>query len=141
MSTARQPRPSTSASMPCPWASFAANCLPASCPQQACATQQRTGTQGANPRLVENHVCPPEIEDRQFPGHREGLIKGEANTSTVGTLVERNSRLVMMVRLPESKPASEANVLQAFTYKILGIDEPLRLSMTHNPRSQDVDAY
>ena len=40
------------------------------------------------------------------------------------------SRLVMLVKLPEFKPASAINVLQAFTDKLLGIAQPMRLSMT-----------
>jgi IS30 family transposase len=88
---------------------------------------------GQIPDMLSIHVRPPEIEDRQFPGHWEGdLIKGEGNASAVGTLVERTSRLVMLVKLPEFKPASAANVLQAFTDKLLGIAEPLRLSMTYD---------
>ncbi|MCS4511948.1 IS30 family transposase, partial [Xylophilus ampelinus] len=66
-------------------------------------------------------------------GHWEGdLIKGAANASAVGTLVERTSRLLMLVELPETKPASAANVLQAFTDKLLSIAEPMRLSMTYD---------
>ena len=88
---------------------------------------------GQIPDMLSIHVRPPEIEDRQFPGHWEGdLIKGEGNASALGTLVERTSRLVMLVKLPEFKPASAANVLQAFTDKLLGIAEPLRLSMTYD---------
>lgn len=88
---------------------------------------------GQIPDMLSIHVRPPEIEDRQFPGHWEGdLIKGEGNASAVGTLVERTSRLVMLVKLPEFKPASAANVLQAFTDKLLGIAQPLRLSMTYD---------
>lgn len=63
---------------------------------------------------------------------RGDLIKGEGNASAVGTLVERTSRLVMLVKLPEFRPASAANVLQAFTDKLLGIAQPMRLSMTYD---------
>ena len=88
---------------------------------------------GQIPDMLSIHVRPPEIEDRQFPGHWEGdLIKGEGNASAVGTLVERTSRLVMLVKLPEFKPASAANVLQGFTDKLLGIAQPMRLSMTYD---------
>ncbi len=85
------------------------------------------------PDMLSIHVRPPEIKDRQFPGHWEGdLIKGEGNASAVGTLVERTSRLVVLVKLPEVKPASAANVLQGFTDKLLSIAQPLRLSMTYD---------
>ena len=88
---------------------------------------------GQIPDMLSIHVRPPEIEDRQFPGHWEGdLIKGEGNASAVGTLVERTSRLVMLVKLPVFKPASATNVLQAFTDKLLGIAQPMRLSMTYD---------
>ncbi|EKD98054.1 MAG: Integrase catalytic region [uncultured bacterium] len=81
--------------------------------------------------MLSIHVRPPEIDDRQFSGHWEGdRIKGEGNSSAVGTLVECTSRLVMLVKLPVFKPASAANVLQAFTDKRLGIAQPMRLSMT-----------
>jgi IS30 family transposase len=88
---------------------------------------------GQIPDMLSIHVRPPEIEDRQFPGHWEGdLIKGEGNASAVGTLVERTSRLLMLVKLPHPKPASAANVLQAFTDKLNGIAQPMRQSLTYD---------
>lgn len=59
-------------------------------------------------------------------------MKGEGTGSGVGTLVEHTSRLAMLVKHPEFKPASAANVLQAFTDQLLGIAQPMRLSMTYD---------
>ena len=88
---------------------------------------------GQIPDMLSIHLRPPEVEDRQFPGHWEGdLIKGEGNASAVGTLVERTSRLLILVKLPHPKPASAANVLQAFTDKLNGIAQPMRLSLTYD---------
>ena len=88
---------------------------------------------GHIPDILSIHLRPPEIEDRLFPGHWEGdLIKGRANASAVGTLVDRTSRLLMLVKLPDVQPASAANVLQGFTNKLLSIAQPLRQSMTYD---------
>ena len=83
--------------------------------------------------LLSIHVRPPEVADRLFPGHWEGdLIKGAANASAVGTLVERTTRLLMLVKLPHPNPASAAHVLQAFTDKLNSIAQPMRLSLTYD---------
>ena len=56
---------------------------------------------GHIPAQLSIHLRLPEIEDRQFPGYWEGdLIKGSGNASVVGTLVERSSRLPILVKLP-----------------------------------------
>lgn len=88
---------------------------------------------GQIPDMLSIHVRPPEVEDRQFPGHWEGdLIKGADNASAVGTLVERTSRLLLLVKLPHPKPASAANVLQAFTDKLKTIAQPMRKTLTYD---------
>ena len=83
--------------------------------------------------MLSIHVRPPGVEDRQFPGHWEGdLIKGALNQSAVGTLVERNTRLLILVKLPHPNPATAAHVLQAFTDKLNAVAQPMRKTLTYD---------
>ena len=64
------------------------------------------------------------------------LVKGKANASAVGTLIERTSRLLLVVYLPGPKPSSAATVLQAFTDKLRSIAQPMRQSLTYDQGSE-----
>lgn len=83
--------------------------------------------------LLSIHLRPPEVADRQFPGHWEGdLIKGLGNASAVGALVERSTRFLILVKLPHPHPATAAHVLQAFTDELNGIAQPMRQTLTYD---------
>ena len=72
---------------------------------------------------------PPEAEDRAVPGHWEGdLIKGALNRSCIGTLVERSTRYVMLLHLPNGGSAQE--VEKALKKKIQQLPVELRRSLT-----------
>lgn len=105
----------------------------------ACLRQGRSGRRlrsagedrrGQIPEMVSIHVRPPEVNDRLMPGHWEGdLIKGAGNKSSVGVLVERTTRLVLLARMPD---ATAESALAAFTAKLNQIAAPLRQTLTYD---------
>ena len=82
------------------------------------------------PDMVSIHVRPPEVEDRLVPGHWEGdLIKGKNNASAVGTLVERSSGYLMLVKMND---ATATSAVEGFSTALNRMDLPLRKSMTYD---------
>jgi hypothetical protein len=76
------------------------------------------------------HIRPPEIEDRLIPGHWEGdLIKGEGNRSSVGTLVERTTRFVVLAKMDN---AGTRSVVDSFSAVLNRQPAALRKSMTYD---------
>jgi IS30 family transposase len=85
------------------------------------------GHQIANMVLLSER--PAEVEDRAVPGHWEGdLIIGKGTRSAIGTLVERQTRYVMLIALPHGRTAEA--VRTALAERILTLPEQLRRSLT-----------
>src|SRR5271156_1310730 len=73
---------------------------------------------------------PEEIEGRLVPGHWEGdLILGTGGASAIGTLVERTTRFVILVRMPTRKADVAAC---AFAGALNAIPAPLRKTLTYD---------
>jgi IS30 family transposase len=76
------------------------------------------------------HIRPPEVESRQIPGHWEGdLIKGARNQSSVGTLVERTTGFVVLVKMSS---ATAADALESFAVALETIPPALRKTLTYD---------
>lgn len=73
---------------------------------------------------------PEEVEGRLVPGHWEGdLILGAGGASAVGTLVERTTRLVVLVHMAARKADVAAS---AFAGALNAIPAPLRKTLTYD---------
>jgi IS30 family transposase len=72
---------------------------------------------------------PAEADDRAVPGHWEGdLVIGKNGKTAVGTLVERSTRFVLLLHLPDGFDAEA--VRDAITGKITTLPAALRRSLT-----------
>ena len=85
---------------------------------------------GQIPNMTSIDLRPSDIEERLVPGHWEGdHIKGAGNRSQVGTLVERQSRYVALVKLgngtAQATTEGFGTILQRF-------DADLRRSLTYD---------
>lgn len=73
---------------------------------------------------------PPEALDRAVPGHWEGdLIAGKANRSFIGTVVERRSGYLMLVRVAGDKDRVDA-VRDGLIDKLTTLPSTLRRTLT-----------
>ena len=73
---------------------------------------------------------PDEVQLRLVPGHWEGdLIKGKLNRSRVGTLVERSTLFVALVKLDDGRAETTAN---GFARILNRFDSQLRRSLTYD---------
>jgi transposase, IS30 family len=72
---------------------------------------------------------PPEVEDRAVPGHWEGdLLLGAGGQSAIVTLVERQTRYLLLARIGTDKTSPA--VCGAIARKILELPEQLTRSLT-----------
>lgn len=116
--------------------------------QRELATRLRTGrsrrkphrqAQRRQPRFADPMVMiderPDEVEDRSVAGHWEGdLIIGKGSQSAIGTLIERSTRYVMLVHLPDNHSASALH--SALTEVMSSLPAHLRRSLTWDQGSE-----
>jgi len=79
---------------------------------------QKTKDHGKITNTVSIRERPAEVEDRAVPGHWEGDLLCGSNNSQIATLVERHTRLVMLVRVPSKDTKTVINALIKQAHKL-----------------------
>jgi IS30 family transposase len=92
-------------------------------------SSKRSG-QGKLTEMVMISERPPEVEDRAVPGHWEGdlLMGNRRSAAAIATLVERRTRYLQLVALPEGTEAER--VADALAASITTLPAQLRRSLT-----------
>jgi transposase, IS30 family len=90
---------------------------------------RKAGSKNGARDMINIAERPQEADDRAVPGHWEGdLLIGKANTTAIGTLVERSTGYALLVHLPDGyKPEQVAPALAA---TIQTLPDTLRRSLT-----------
>jgi transposase, IS30 family len=84
---------------------------------------------GGRPNTMHISERPPEAEDRAVPGHWEGDLVFGKGMSPVATLVERSTRYLMLVALPNGNHQADA-VAEALANAITTLPQQLAKSLT-----------
>jgi IS30 family transposase len=83
---------------------------------------------------------PKDVDGRTIPGHWEGdLVVGKHNGSAIGTLVERLSRFVILLHLPESHDAP--TVADQIASQMAHLPEHITRSLTWDQGSEMIGAH
>jgi len=85
---------------------------------------------GVIPDMISIKERPEEVAGRSMPGHWEGdLIIGKDHKSAIGTIVERQTRFVILVKL---KAKDAESVRKAFAAKMIKLPDYVRRSLTYD---------
>jgi IS30 family transposase len=95
--------------------------------RHARASAHRRPQQGRIIDAVSIRERPAEVDDRALPGHWEGDLLEGARGTFIATLVERQSRYVMLVRLPNKETHT---VVRALARRIRRLPNGLMKSLT-----------
>ena len=100
--------------------------------------QVQADRRGQIPDLISIDERPAEVADRSVPGHWEGdLLIGKDHKSAIGTLVERTTRTVILVHLPNKDAES---VCAAFAKEMLKVPTQMARSLTYD-RGREMVAH
>lgn len=101
-------------------------------------TKRKNNIIGANrgkiPEMISIEERPKEVEDRIIPGHWEGdLIIGTKQQSALGSIVERTTRLLILVPL---KARDALTVRRAFAREMKSLPKQIKHSLTYDQGSE-----